>query len=88
MRVILQRVSQASVTVEGTVISKITHGFLILLGIEEADGPDDFTPSASPRSRNKRNGTSGRKACEGTSEKYSPASESGALSRAGDTPWD
>ena len=43
MRVILQRVSQASVTVEGTVISKITNGFLILLGIEEADGPDDIT---------------------------------------------
>lgn len=43
MRVILQRVSEASVTVEGKVISQIKRGFLILLGIEEADGPDDLT---------------------------------------------
>ncbi len=42
MRVILQRVSQASVSVEDKVISQIAHGFLILLGIEEADGPEDI----------------------------------------------
>lgn len=43
MRAILQRVSEASVTVDGDVISHISHGFLILLGIEEADGRDDIT---------------------------------------------
>ncbi|MDB4287962.1 D-aminoacyl-tRNA deacylase, partial [bacterium] len=41
MRVVLQRVSQASVTVDGDIVSEIGKGFLILLGIEEADGPDD-----------------------------------------------
>lgn len=42
MRVVLQRVSRASVSVEGSVVSKIDRGFLILLGIEEADGSDDL----------------------------------------------
>ena len=41
MRVVLQRVSRASVTVNGEIISKIDQGFLILLGIEESDGPED-----------------------------------------------
>jgi D-tyrosyl-tRNA(Tyr) deacylase len=38
MRAILQRVSQASVTVDGQVISSIGHGLLILLGIGHGDG--------------------------------------------------
>lgn len=42
MRVVLQRVSQASVTVDGEIISKIETGFLILLGIEEVDREDDI----------------------------------------------
>ncbi|MDB4353799.1 D-aminoacyl-tRNA deacylase [Akkermansiaceae bacterium] len=42
MRVVLQRVNQASVTVGEKLISEIEKGFLILLGIEEADGPDDL----------------------------------------------
>lgn len=43
MRVVLQRVKEASVTVNGKVISKIGHGFLILLGIEADDTQDDIT---------------------------------------------
>jgi D-aminoacyl-tRNA deacylase len=42
MRVVIQRVSEASVTIEGTVKSAITHGLLILLGIEEADTEEDI----------------------------------------------
>lgn len=42
MRVVLQRVSQASVTVNDEIISEIEKGFLILLGIEEADDSDDI----------------------------------------------
>ncbi|MGJ8695105.1 MAG: D-aminoacyl-tRNA deacylase [Verrucomicrobiaceae bacterium] len=42
MRVVLQRVSQASVSVDQKMISQIERGFLILLGIEEIDGPDDI----------------------------------------------
>ena len=42
MRVVLQRVSEASVTVEGKKISEIGNGFLILLGIESTDNQSDI----------------------------------------------
>lgn len=42
MRAVIQRVSQASVTINNKVRSEIGSGLLILLGIEEADGPDDI----------------------------------------------
>ncbi|TYP75879.1 D-aminoacyl-tRNA deacylase [Aquimarina intermedia] len=41
MRVIIQRVLKASVTVEGEVISNIADGLLILLGIEAEDTDAD-----------------------------------------------
>ena len=37
MRVVLQRVTEASVKVEGKVIGSIGRGFLILLGISNED---------------------------------------------------
>lgn len=42
MRAVIQRVAWASVTVEGQVVSKIQKGLLVLLGIEDADTPDDI----------------------------------------------
>lgn len=42
MRVVLQRVSQASVTIDGMEKSRIGWGFLILLGIEQEDQQDDI----------------------------------------------
>lgn len=42
MRAVIQRVSKASVTIEGIVKSSIDDGLLILLGIEEADTQDDI----------------------------------------------
>jgi len=42
MRTVLQRVSKASVTVDGKVISSIENGLLVLLGIEEADTQEDI----------------------------------------------
>ena len=42
MRAVIQRVSRASVTVDGEVISSIQQGLLVLLGIEDADGPEDM----------------------------------------------
>lgn len=41
MRAVIQRVSQASCTVEGQVSGEIGQGLLVLLGIEEEDGLDD-----------------------------------------------
>jgi len=42
MRAILQRVSQAGVTVDGTVCGAIGPGLLVLLGIEDADSVEDL----------------------------------------------
>ena len=42
MRAIIQRVSRASVTVEGDLISSIEAGLLILLGIENGDTNEDI----------------------------------------------
>lgn len=42
MRVVIQRVSRASVTIDGKVKSRIFKGMLILLGIEEIDNQDDI----------------------------------------------
>jgi len=42
MKVVIQRVTEASVVVEGTKISEIAEGLLILLGIEREDGQEDI----------------------------------------------
>lgn len=42
MRAVLQRVTEASCTVDGKVTGAIKLGFLVLLGIEEADTEDDL----------------------------------------------
>ena len=41
MRIVIQRVSHASVTIEGEVKSAIRQGYLILLGVEESDTSED-----------------------------------------------
>ncbi|MCK5823469.1 MAG: D-tyrosyl-tRNA(Tyr) deacylase [Bacteroidales bacterium] len=41
MKIVIQRVSQASVSVDEIVISEIKQGYLILLGIEQNDNIDD-----------------------------------------------
>jgi len=42
MRAVIQRVSQASCTVDGNITGQIDAGFLVLLGIEDADTTDDL----------------------------------------------
>lgn len=42
MRVVIQRVSEASVTINGSVKSSIATGLMILLGIEETDNQEDI----------------------------------------------
>lgn len=41
MRIVIQRVTHASVTIGGNVKSAIGPGFLLLLGVEESDTSDD-----------------------------------------------
>jgi len=47
MRAVIQRVSEASCTVEGVVTGSIGIGFLVLLGIEDADIEEDLSWLAS-----------------------------------------
>ena len=42
MKVVIQRVLEASVTIEGLVVSEIKNGLLILLGIVNEDTKDDI----------------------------------------------
>src|ERR1700743_756854 len=42
MRAVLQRVTQASCTVDGEITGEIKRGFLVFLGIEDADTEDDL----------------------------------------------
>ncbi|MEY3458482.1 MAG: hypothetical protein RL215_1639 [Planctomycetota bacterium] len=41
MRAVIQRVSEASVTVDGVVVGRIGRGFLVLLGITHSDTNED-----------------------------------------------
>lgn len=42
MRAVIQRVTKASVEIEGFVKGSINQGLMILVGIEEADSPEDI----------------------------------------------
>jgi D-tyrosyl-tRNA(Tyr) deacylase len=41
MRAVLQRVTRASVSVEGQVVGRIATGWLVLLGVAQGDSDDD-----------------------------------------------
>ena len=43
MRAVIQRVSQASVTVDNNIVGKISKGLLVFLGIGEADDESDLS---------------------------------------------
>ena len=47
MRAIIQRVLQASVTVDDKICGSINNGLLVLLGIEDADTDDDIKKLSS-----------------------------------------
>ncbi|WP_177732136.1 D-aminoacyl-tRNA deacylase [Flavobacterium inviolabile] len=42
MKAVIQRVSEASVTIDGKITAEIQKGLLVLIGIEDADGADDI----------------------------------------------
>ena len=41
MRIVIQRVKRASVTIDGTLHSKIGEGMMVLVGVREGDTPAD-----------------------------------------------
>ena len=43
MRVVIQRVSHASCSIEGVISGEIGTGFMVLLGIEDSDTDEDMT---------------------------------------------
>ena len=47
MRSVIQRVSRASVTVDGRIVGEIGRGLLVLVGVAEGDGPADIEYTAS-----------------------------------------
>lgn len=51
MRVVIQRVSEASVTIDGKLFSSVKRGLLILLGVEENDSQQDAAELAGKISR-------------------------------------
>ncbi len=42
MRIVIQRVSEASVTIEQKIVAQINQGLLVLVGIEEEDNLEDI----------------------------------------------
>ncbi|WP_338376780.1 D-aminoacyl-tRNA deacylase [uncultured Flavobacterium sp.] len=42
MKSVIQRVKEASVTIEGNVVAQINQGLLILIGIEDSDNQEDI----------------------------------------------
>ena len=42
MKIVLQRVSQASVTIDNKIVADIQKGLLVLVGIEDSDTPEDI----------------------------------------------
>lgn len=42
MRAVIQRVTEASVRIEGEVVGEISHGLMVLIGVEEGDGEADL----------------------------------------------
>ena len=68
MRIIIQRVNRASVTIDGEITGAIAHGMLILVGVEESDTTEDVDwlvrKTANLRIFNDENGVMNRSILE------------------------
>jgi D-tyrosyl-tRNA(Tyr) deacylase len=42
MRAVIQRVKESSVAIDGQVVGQCTHGFMVLIGVEEGDTEKDL----------------------------------------------
>ena len=54
MRIVIQRVNHASVTVEGETVGAIGKGLMVLVGAQEGDTAEDVTFLAGTNRRNAR----------------------------------
>ena len=43
MKVVIQRVSSASVTINAKIVAEIQKGLMVLVGVEDSDTPEDIT---------------------------------------------
>ena len=43
MKVVIQRVSSSSVTIDAKIVAEIQKGLMVLVGIEDSDTPEDIT---------------------------------------------
>ena len=68
MRAVIQRCSEASVTIDGDRVAAIGSGLLVLLGIEESDGTEDLDWLVGKISRMRIFGDAGGKMNLGLSE--------------------
>ena len=51
MRILIQRVTEAAVTVSGETVGRIGKGLLVLVGVEDADGDEDVSYLAGKTAR-------------------------------------
>lgn len=68
MRIVIQRVTKADVTVDGRVIGAIGRGMMVLVGVENGDTPDDCrwlaAKTAALRIFDDENGVMNRSVCD------------------------
>ena len=43
MKVVIQRVSSSSVTIDAKIVAEIQKGLMVLIGIEDSDTPEDIS---------------------------------------------
>ena len=55
MRIVIQRVSRASVCVDGSAVSQIGRGLMILVGVENGDTEEDHFHVVRKRRVRRRN---------------------------------
>ena len=80
MKIVVQRVKEASVAVEGKIVGEISQGLLLLIGVDESDTQEDanwlikkvvdlriFSDSEGKMNRHNRPGRSGACRHTGTS---------------------
>ena len=79
MRIVIQRVCEASVTIDGNLHSQIGHGMMVLVGVREGDTMDDVkwlaAKTAALRIYDDENGVMNRSIVDAGGEETGPQSQ-------------